>query len=59
MRRDEAPTGLRRVEWVPTAAAMQPGSTGALLGVGAVIVEADADFDAATLARVRTVVAPC
>ncbi len=59
MRRDEAPTGLRLVEWVPTAAARQPAATGALLCVGAVIVKADADFDAATLPRVRTVVAPC
>ncbi len=59
MRRDKAPTGLRRVEWVPTAAARQPDSTGALLCVGAVIIEADTDFDAATLPRVRTVVAPC
>lgn len=58
-RRAEAPTTLRLVELVPTAPAGPQAGTGVRLRVGAVIVEVDADFDAATLQRVLTAVAPC
>lgn len=58
-RRAEAPLPLQLVELVPTALARQPAASGVRLCVGAVIVEVDADFDAATSRRVLTVVGPC
>jgi hypothetical protein len=56
--RAEAPTALRLVELDPTPPAKQPAGTGVRLRAGALIVEVDADLDAAALQRALTVVAP-